>query len=187
MSTARHSAAYFDEAALVEWATQLLTTQEKNGCLHPPASALDFPDWLQTPIYVRSCYRKLSGQLLNRVQSAQRPLGFIVTGTPGIGKTVAALFLIQQLGLQRKLVCYEYPEESSWDYVRIKFDFRSGNVKVSSHLVKPAHRDGEYFETFVFHPNIFSGWNGQASARTGSSLPISRLLTGCTYHQLLLN
>lgn len=49
--------------------------------------------------------------------------GFVVTGTPGVGKSAFALFLLQQLGKQQQVVSYEYQDESTRRHVRLKFDF----------------------------------------------------------------
>jgi hypothetical protein len=132
---------------LGRWAQQLVNTQEEDGCLRLPAShPVSLPPQLRNSLYIRRSYRKLFDLLWNICNQAttphQRP-GFVVTGTPGIGKSVFALYLIQQLGKQRQIVFYEYQDKSSRR--RLKFDFSqgSGGLVVVQHMAASV-RDGEY-------------------------------------------
>jgi hypothetical protein len=133
--------------ALGCWAQQLVDTQEDNCCLHVPTNQpMNLPPQLRNSLYVRRSYRKLYDLLWDTCSKAvtpnQRP-GFVLTGTPGIGKSAFALYLIQQLGKQHQIVFYEYADESSRR--RLKFDFsqRSGGPVVV-HCMLASVRDGEY-------------------------------------------
>jgi hypothetical protein len=132
--------------ALGCWAQQLVDTQEEDGCLHVPTNQpMNLSPQLRNSLYVRRSYRKLYDLLWDTCNKAvtpyQRP-GFVVTGTPGIGKSAFALYLIQQLGKQRQIVFYEYQDKSSRR--RLKFDFRQRpGDRVVVHCMLPSAHDGE--------------------------------------------
>lgn len=99
---------------------------------------MGLPPQLRDSLYIRRSYRRLFNLLWTSCSNAAHPLGFVVTGTPGIGKSAFALYLIQQLGSKQQIVFYEYQEWRSWR--RIKFDF-SGPKVVAKSMMASLHDD----------------------------------------------
>jgi hypothetical protein len=128
------------------WAQQLVDTQEVDGCLRQPASQpAGLPPQLRGSLYNRRSYRRMFDLLwASRSNEGQQP-GFVVTGTPGTGKSAFALYLIQQLGIEQQTVFYEYEEERRW--CRIKFDF-SGPQAVAKSVMASVH-DGEHSQLHI--------------------------------------
>lgn len=105
-------------------------------CLRLPMGlerALPAP--LRKSLYVRTCYRQLFDLMQQRCSQAAEPLAFIITGTPGVGKSAAALYFIQQLSKQQQLVCYE--RQGNEGRVLLQFDFRGGAVKAAQAVSLP--------------------------------------------------
>jgi putative protein kinase ArgK-like GTPase of G3E family len=79
-------------AAIDDSATQMLTLQTT------------FPTvYEQNQILVRQCYR----ELYDKVQSNTNVHRFVITGTPGIGKSVCALYFFYRLIVCGKTVLYQ--------------------------------------------------------------------------------
>jgi hypothetical protein len=130
---------------LGRWAQELINLQEEDCCLHQPAcQPVDLPPQLRHSLYIRHSYRKLFELVWDKCKGgkAGEQLGFIVTGTPGIGKSAFALYLVQQLGMRRQIVCYEYQDEHR-SRQRIKLDFRDIDSVVAKRIQLPAS-DGEH-------------------------------------------
>lgn len=124
------------------WAQQLVDGQEDDGCLRqPPRQPEGVPPELRDSLYIRPCYRRLYNLLWTSCSKEKKhPLGFVVTGTPGIGKSAFALYLIKQLGSRQQIVYYEYQEARAWR--RIKFDFSGPQAVATSTMTSV--RDGEH-------------------------------------------
>lgn len=118
---------------LFNWATQLLHTEEEDGCLRLTAELTwGLPPPLRTSLCIRECYPRLIKLLLERAELSTEPLGFIITGTSGVGNSALAPYIIQQLGKEHKVVFYQYPEQfSACGVVRVKFDFRGKHVRAA--------------------------------------------------------
>lgn len=106
-----------DEDFAALWQQLATTKADPDTRLLRFRSQHPFPDfhleWLGA-IYARRCYKKL-GRLVQQMGRADQPLGsstpigdkMIVTGTPGIGRTMWLLYLMWELAMKGKTVVFE--------------------------------------------------------------------------------
>jgi hypothetical protein len=132
---------------LGRWAQELKNMQETGNCLSQPACQPDLPPQLRSSLYIRRSYRKLYDLLWHKCKGGEagKQRGFVVTGTPGIGKSAFALYLIQQLGRKGQIVFYKHQDDSSGQSVWLKFDFRDPDHVVAKRtLLSLPIPDGEH-------------------------------------------
>lgn len=131
------------DAELGKWAHQLRHMQETGPCLSQPACQPNLPPQLRGSLYIRRSYRKLY-ELLWRESRCGKPgqqRGFVVTGTPGIGKSAFALYMIQQLGREGQIVFYQHQDDNE-QTVWLKLDFRDPKEVVAKRTLPLP--DGEH-------------------------------------------
>lgn len=79
------------------------------------------PDALKGSVFVRPCYKMLWQKKLQPMLGPGEPSACVITGTPGIGKSKFAVWLMKQLAAEGRLVYYQTRTEAGtawhkWDY-----------------------------------------------------------------------
>ncbi|KAH9251160.1 hypothetical protein BASA81_011059 [Batrachochytrium salamandrivorans] len=72
--------------------------------------------WGDQPIVERECYKTVFNYICNVMESRKSHLllepGVLITGTPGIGKSLAAVYIAARLFQEKgSLICYQYKEK----------------------------------------------------------------------------
>jgi hypothetical protein len=107
---------------MLEWSDALRNAKVVDGCLiMPPGVGESLPAPLRGSLFVRQCYERLWQKELKPMLDAAARGACVITGTPGIGKSKFAMFIIKELAAANKLVYYQSSTYSGpvwrrWDF-----------------------------------------------------------------------
>eukprot|EP00878_Enallax_costatus_P008406 GHUV01008787.1.p1 GENE.GHUV01008787.1~~GHUV01008787.1.p1 ORF type:complete len:358 (+),score=92.39 GHUV01008787.1:492-1565(+) len=98
------------EAELSRWTRLLLQTPENARCIDLTSGGpyYQLPNLLTQPVYLRKCYKPIFDGLFGCDVQSRKQRGLVLTGTPGIGKSVFAVYIIWRLAQVRQVVFYQY-------------------------------------------------------------------------------
>ena len=88
----------------------MLEADKSGDFITMPELPAILPSHLLNSFMVRECYRGIVDLIMKadeeRAASTKHGFGMVITGTPGIGKSVLALYLICRLAQKRQKVLY---------------------------------------------------------------------------------
>lgn len=131
---------------LDRWTRLLLQTSESAPYIDVTSGGryYQLPDQLTQPVYVRRCYKRIYVKLIACDIELEVLHGLVLTGTPGIGKSVFAVYIIWRLALAKQIVYYQYKlpggevETYRWDFrdpanvtAELVLDVKTGNLLIA--------------------------------------------------------